>query len=477
MTQKFPEATKPDEFSYTEPKEKLRGPHDFIIERVTLVAFDGSEVDISYIRDAITIHQDLFRNTICGEITVNDANDLPQLLPIIGEEHLIITFTRPDVKGDPRATNRGEVHVDEEILEPFDMTFRVYRMDGRKWDKEYHQRYTLYFVSQERISDLKTRLAQSFIGMSYSDMAEKIFERIKVEKEIFVEPTEYLHNYYTNSKRPIEILNHISARSVSAEGNGANYVFYEDSERFNFVSIGHLLRQEPVEYYTYNIANVFRHQGSVLKPDNIVNDLRAAEEFAHSTDFDLLINLDSGMYGSKLLTYDLLRGTFETKEFFHGKEFEKYPHLSKFRYQSSEFVDESPDSVHRVRETNLYHDTFPHIVEKDPFILPNRVEDTVLLRRAQLREINNRKITVLVSGDPRRKAGDIIEFRLPSATGDATESRPREDDKYLSGNYLVLSVSHLLLWGKYLMRLEIVKDSYLLDPEFVDPNDYYAGIW
>jgi hypothetical protein len=65
-----------------------------------------------------------------------------------------------------------------------------------------------------------------------------------------------------------------------------------------------------------------------------------------------------------------------------------------------------------------------------------------------------------VPGNPERKAGEVIEFKLPQNAGDVAEDRPRELDEYLQGNYLITSLKHSIVDDVYTMTMEIIKDTY-----------------
>jgi hypothetical protein len=67
-------------------------------------------------------------------------------------------------------------------------------------------------------------------------------------------------------------------------------------------------------------------------------------------------------------------------------------------------------------------------------------------------------ITVSAYGDTRVQAGDVIEIKMPAAQG-FTESS--NDDKYLSGLYIITDISHIIgMGGEYTMVMNLNRDGY-----------------
>jgi hypothetical protein len=473
-----------NDLSYNPPLEKIRKEHDFIIEQIKLVSHTGAEHELSFIRDELRIYADLYSSTMSGSISVNDAVDLPQLIPLLGEEKIKITFTRPNVTVDPIAGEMG-VTVTEDILDSIDMEFIIYKLGNRELSKDKLQKYTLYFTTQERLNDIRTIVGKSFKDKPFHEVVEIIYdESIKdgskgaKAKELIVEPTRYSQNFIACNKRPIELIQQICSRAISDEGNGSSYVFYEDQENFNFITLSKLVQGEVKEQYVYNLANVHRPEGGLIKAQDIAADLRSVQEYEFTKEFDIIDKANKGLYGSRLMTYDLYRQKIDEVEFDYQEAFKTYPHLDANDVHTLEAeIFGYPDAHFMCMETDKEQDTVPYIAENDPDLKPRYIEESVQVRKHQQNLLDYRKCQVVVSGDPRRKPGDVVEFKLPSAMGNLSEEYPKEDDKYLSGKYLVMAVCHVLLKNRYSMIMELVKDSFVEKPEYVDPNSLYEDTY
>jgi hypothetical protein len=65
---------------------------------------------------------------------------------------------------------------------------------------------------------------------------------------------------------------------------------------------------------------------------------------------------------------------------------------------------------------------------------------------------------VSASGDTRVQAGDLIQIQVPAAAGFTAGDN---EDKYLSGIYMVTDISHVIgMGGDYTIVMNLNKDSY-----------------
>ena len=449
------------------PTEELRQENDFKIEEILLIAYNGAEYKLDLVKIQLNIYEDIFNNFISGNIELYDANDLPNFMPMMGEERLKIIFTRPDiVKGAPVENPDAK-----DKLPDYEMEFRIVKMSDRRRVDERVQQYVLHFISEEVIKNLKVKMRRSFIGKPYSEMVEIVYdEKIKEKKDLVVEETEFDHDFVASNISPFQMFNMLASRSLSIEYGTSNYVFYEDKDQFNYVSISKLIDGPIVAEYGYQIANVL--DAPVSGSRDIAHDLTSAEEYNFSGSFDILRKMQEGMYASKLITVDTTRKIMREEEYHYLDEFGSAPRLgdSPVNTEDLDALGEA-DTFVKLMGTNKDHDKVPHIVDKEPGIKPIHIEETKLQRYSLLEQINDKKIIITLSGDPRRKVGEVIEFKLPRTTADV--DRPPEEDQYLAGKYLIIALRHRFQQHKYSMQLEIIKDSYIEEPEHIDPIDYY----
>lgn len=443
---------------------KIRKEYDFVIKHIKIISFEGSEYEITHIRLSLNLYEDIFSFCSTGDITLIDANDLPHNLPIIGEEKIQIKFTR-HIPSDNEE--------DEEIEEDIDVEYRVYKITERQNLKDKTQIYTLHFIEEEFIKNLKTKVSQSFVGKKYSEMTEIVFGEMGSGKPLIAEETLYEHNYVCPRLSPFEMIQTIACRSVSAEGNGSTYFFFSDRDEYHFVSAGKLIQQEPIAEFTFQIKNILEENATQFyRNRTIEQDLKSVENFVFGENFDILDSLAMGQYASKLITYDIVRQVWEEKEMDYNQEFDTFRHLgTKKGHTDGLDALSSPEAFVRFLSTNKDHDTLEHISSKESGIRPNRIEESILPRYSQLKQLRKNSMKLVVSGDPRIKVGKTVDFILPQNIGDLHKENPEELDEYIQGKYLIVSLCNRLEGNSYSVQIEIVKDSFVSDIKHIDPAE------
>ncbi len=462
-----PPITIPD----TVPRTSIRKEGDFYLDKATLIAFDGTEYGISLVRLRISIHEDLFNHTLAGIATFTDSSDLPQFLPLIGEEIFKLRFTRPDESG------RG-------LLDDYyEMEYRVFKMDGRKpqEDQINAQNYTLYFTSPVTIANAKKKVWQAWRDIPYSDMVASIYEEyLGAPKPINIEATLYEQRYCGPGYTPFQTIQMLAARSISEEGNGSSYVFFEDMDKFNYITIGKLLLQEPVQQYITQLSNVLEHGKKKVRDRTISDDVRNVENYKFHGSFDILKNMDQGMYSQRLIAVDILRQFHTVNDWSYKDEFDALPHLRDHDV-CTDALDAlgSPPTVMRLSLTTKDHDIVPWIVAREPGIKPNHIEEYLLKRASQMQQAAGNRIQIHVTGDPRRRVGQVVEYLVPNHYGAINEEhRPDPPfDRYLGGKFLIGAIKHDITVDRYYNEMELITDTVSQGIEGVDLIREQSWTW
>jgi hypothetical protein len=186
---------------------------------------------------------------------------------------------------------------------------------------------------------------------------------------------------------------------------------------------------------------------------------------------------------SQLIGVDIIRQKIHKKNFDLREEWDSIPHTDPNRPFSDdpstnqEIGDEN--SKVEVIITDQDHDTVEHIISKDPDIKPDKLEEIIQIRQSQKRQVLQHMLLVRTPGDPRLKAGDTIELIIPEILGKNREKEPEEENKLISGKYLIFGVIHILQDNQYNCALEVMKDSHV--QEFTsthrDPIEEYKDIY
>ena len=440
---------------------KVDRPGAFELSDVILISyksFDGAgtpeRLSIRSLVQEISIYESLDGKFLSGDMTLLDGTNAIQTLPITGFERVEFFFRTP-------GTDKG-----------FDFSVKtghpmfVYSLKNREGVNPRSQIYTLKFISLEAIRNHQTRISQAFSGNIDQMITDICYNYLKTKKDLLVEDTKSNHKFVMPRIKPTKAIEQLRkvARSLHYENSG--FLFFENGDGFNFKSYEGLFCKKdgtprPVKaHYSPKVKNVAESQ------DPIYN-LQSVENFKIIQQFDTLNNTANGVYASKLITHDIYNKTFEEIEFDYTKEYIKQNHLEQdesgnkrndngilpfFNYDNGEtFGNKSEGSIYYQSETQKVHNTHEFPVSKD--ILQKRISQHIAT--------NSLVIEITAPGTTELRVGDIVNFNLPKYAPFSRED-PKDQDKYLSGRYLISAARHHVstLNKRHTLALELIKDSF-----------------
>ena len=278
----------------------------------------------------LELFEDLFSNVLKGTLTFQDSGGMPEMIPIIGDETLLLTFSTPGGEGSSKKVSS--------TMEPTSKSEEVYRQRFKVYDMirtetgEVHNVYKLFFVSEEYVFSTKMKVSKGYNGKRYSEIAKDVLKKInkniikEFQKKIFIEETATPQNVIIPNWTPLEAINFCAARSISgdtlpAEGEtasaktppkptGSLFVFFEKmGTGFFYQSIESMIisqrKQKNVPMYQY----IPKLAGG--RSDNITAGYFGVDQFEIKSSFKTLENLGYGMYGSRLIAFDPIRMKYD----------------------------------------------------------------------------------------------------------------------------------------------------------------------
>ena len=230
----------------------------------------------------MNIYEDLFSNVLKGTLTILDTQGLAELIPLIGDETLLISFSTPGGAGT--IIDKNTVLEDSRTLseETVRQRFKVY--DCKETVSQNRAKsYELFFVSEEYMFSSKTKVSKGYRGQEYSvivkDVITKMNENIKEDdrKSTYIEKTGTPQNVIIPNWSPLQAINFCASRSLSEDitpqdqtdastnptprALGSLFVFYEKlGTGFFYESIETMIRKQksqrgiPLYLYTPKIA-------------------------------------------------------------------------------------------------------------------------------------------------------------------------------------------------------------------------------
>lgn len=402
------------------------------VKSIKIIASDNSVTDISDIFVSINIRESIDIPTINGDITIQDGIGVYEILPIIGQELIEITF---------------ENFEQSSVVSGF-----VYKISHFKRLSPRSSRYVLYFSSYEQFVNQGKNIRRSFKDMTASDIIVDILQNdIQTSKGMVIEATTANINYIAPNITPFKAINQLLKMSVSTNNNNSNYVFFENRHGYIIAPLSSLLHENSQFVYTYG--------------DSVNNDTSNSplmiEDFESFKYADTLDANTKGMFASQLHTVDLISRHIESYDYTYFDEFDKMSHLNSLPLYK-EIEDISDPSMGNQyfnyvdngmvvdNEQNDYVKSFdPNLLATEPHLmrLRNIIQNSIM--DAYVYKIK-------IPGNIALVPSSVIKVNIPSM-GDGGNM-----DSILSGNVLITSVNHFIASdGLYKQTLETIKDSHM----------------
>ena len=427
----------------------INRPGQYIVQEVQLFLNNNVPVDMRPILDELEIQEDLFSFAASGHLYISDAIGLIEKLNINGFNFIKITFGKSSVN-DPNKFTR---------------LFRVFKIGKRHQISRSVEQYAIQFCSEEVFLSEQTRIARSLSNMNISSMILSVVDNYLETSEgkiNTIESTKGQYNFIVPNLKPFEAISWLStyAQPEDVRFPGADMLFYENRQGYNFRSLQSMMNDVVYNTYNYNPQNLTR--------TNINVDVSSILSFKFTKMFDTLEAVSSGAFANKVVALDPLMRRVDVRTFNYDEYFNRSQHLNTNKLTSG-YVNrynkkdsEMYDSVYKVVSTNADQRSLEAIKAKDTNIRavapPIGVEVYVPNRTAQLALINYTKIMFEVPGDPGLAVGNVVKLNIPSfgPKSDASKSV----DGFHSGKYLVSAVTHRMnTEGLYTCIVEAIKDS------------------
>jgi hypothetical protein len=406
-------------------------PGEINVIRAELISNTGKVLDITALISDLSLFEDLFSNTMTGHMIIEDALDLINNTPLIGQEQFNLELQTPTLT--------------QKIVK----TFYIYKLQGRSAKKR-SQIYMLNFCSRELIYSSNSKVAKSFSG-SITDSVVSIFRDTRYlssEASLFVDQSKNSYSFVAPYWTPLETINWLSGKAINERGV-SNYLFYETNQSFEFVSVDTLLGAGIEREYIFSDVDsntAFGVNGDKDEKYKIVESMDTA------VTFDYLRNLNAGMFSSRLYTYDLTTKNISTNTFDYIDDFDKSRHLESGPLNTNLLLRKKIASLYFIEKNNYQTGVFK----------PQGYSDFFLQRNSLLEQLSAFKISIKVSGRTDIKVGNVIKFTINEfrqILGDEIDTEGRSD--YYSGRYLITAIRHQIINGKHDMYMEIVKDSFM----------------
>ena len=461
---------------------------EFQLDQLKLVTTSGLEVNLTTSVVGLTLFEDIFSMTVSGTVAIAASVNLASHGPILGQEYLYLKISTPTFK-------------DESAVIDFSKNaFLVSSISKREKVTDGVQIFTLNFVSQELIKNQRLKVNQSLTN-TWSNIVEKMLTDpayIDTKKKINIEPTTGIKKFVAPNIRPLDVIVLGMKQAVSEYKGEPTYLFYETLKGFNFRTLAsHYNDASQLEYVV-----VFPGTNPVgSKGYDVLNELKTVISYEIVANNDSVVNYRTGVFGSELITHDIISKSYSTKTYNYHDEFENESHIvSGVTAGKLEFPLASEI---KLNEKGLRISDFP----ARTFVMPtslsggtrsdsqHQTENNtspymaydphkwVQRRNSQMVQLENAlQVNIVVHGNTLINAGDKVILNLPW-TSSAEPPRNEKYDRFYKGPFLIKRIRHDFNMSsnpqRHMMYMSLVKDS--LEEELdasgtIEPTDTSPNI-
>jgi hypothetical protein len=292
--------------------------------------------------------------------------------------------------------------------------------------------------------------------------------KIPSNKIYKIEETTGIYDFSIPRLKPLETISWLSiyARPKTSGTIGADMLFFENKNGYNFRSVKSMLAEESIATYKYQLKNTAY--------EDVTEKIFTVLEYEFVKTQDMLDNISSGMLSNKLISIDPLKRSYKVTNF-NVNDAESDNNMGSLKNRLGKTQTESYDSVIKVATSNSNQKNVPYIKEREGSVAQDIfIENYVPSRTSQINLTNYITVKIIVPGNPNLTVGKSINFNLLSQKN-SKDNNQKDLDTFYSGKYMISAVRHSIrAEGKYQTTLEIVKEK--TQNKYASP-DSNSPIW
>ena len=447
------------------PNIMSKNPLEVVISEITIIKFDGkNKQNIMPQFIELNLYQSIFEPVMKAEMLINDNIGLFVNYPFTGEE--IITVKYEQISDNVVATDSSKV---------LKFIIRGVRNVAHA-DRARSLMYIVDLTSVEFLQNTRKNVSHAFDDL-VEKMAEKIYieyikndtqEKFGTTKPFNIETSSKIRKLIVPNLRPFQAIQWLAKHAI-AENKDTNflYLFYEDNEAFNFVTIQKLIKDSMAKYKEDNPddtkAKKYKYvsdieQGMKTSQDNPDDILYQITNIANNKRFSSIEKIAGGYYQNELFEISLLQKSFTSTVTELDINSKGSNHLAPNPLNTDSYIN----YVKNKKENSEYANRIRYIV--------NNYEDLSDENKSQPQyrskygnatrytyALNQIDYTITVPANMKLKAGQVINCELPEMHG----FNDVQKDEYISGFFLITEVKLVLgAGGRAATSLRINKDGY-----------------
>lgn len=434
----------------------IKNSKDYALTNLTLLSSVGS-LDLKNTFEEISYNEDLFNNSLSGYVYVVESSGLIETAAMNGTEFLRLTFSK---FGD--SSNQ------------IDKLFRVYKVGKRKLEGTmYKESYVLYFCSEELLLSEQYKISKRYRDSLISDIVSDVltnYLKVPNNKSGTIETTYGKYDFIIPTLKPFDAINYVTNYArPNPQNPGADMLFYEDKNGFQYRSLQSLMRQPSYYTYTYKPKNI--------DSKDLNTDTHNVLTYEFLDSFDTLNGITSGTFANQLISLNPLTRSKKVTNFDYtvysrqAKLLNLYGIIDDSTNRNGDNLGQASQSMLKLIFSNFDSGSNSYVAGV-PGASGNDIyaETFIPYRTAQLGLANYTRLRISVPGDCNLTVGRVLTFNLSSRN----LANKGALDKYYSGNYFITGVRHLIDLTSFRTILEITKESV---PNSYPANNNKSALW
>ena len=461
---------------------------EFELLKAVILTSSGKSIDITPNVLHIAFFEDTTKHAVSGNILFQNSFAATSWGPLVGQEFLELRIKTQGFE-DPESN----INYTKNVL-------HIHSIENRTIINNGIEMVLMNFITTDILKNQRTKIFRSLKG-SYSDIVKGILKGdIDCKKDLYIEPTVGNKHITVPNMRPFDLINLCAREAISKEKGTPHYLFFETFRGYHFRSLQSLY---PAKGKGGQLEKPMMVYNAIADPgDNLIKsgsgrgtfDPVAGSEMVLEHEVvaasDSIMNFQTGVYASTLITHDIQNKQFTTSVFNYLDEFSKENVLDDNPIFSGSPLEEGnkksrvsdfptrtfvqPTAIDDLKKrTDAYR---PGGEPNNPFLALNP-EQWLQKRTSRLLQTEQGFIvTIKVHGNTVVSAGDMIKLDLPLPMADSSEPAGAESvktDLYYKGTFFVKRIRHDFDFSipRHTMRLTLVKDAL---PTILESDDKAA---
>lgn len=479
----------------------------------------GNSIDLTQICEKIVLKESIFKSSIMGELYITDTSSLIESLPIVGQEEIEIIFGYPDHSknkdGTPDIEIEGIVYkVDNRERTGYGASIEnyvIYFCDSvetvnklKRVSKTFKEKKISEYVSTISNDDLEIEVdceqtegektitipnlnplsAIDFLAnfshnnqgknnMFFFYQGRDKFYFKSIEKMIEEKNNNGVEIYFSKFPNYFDIdhpiqkyIQHISNQSSGDETEDVSDIIRESRESEEFQSLSKQQQKKISERVSE--SKVISIQDFVAMATVEFFDMYQAEYYQFKESFDNFNQAELGYFGFTNYAHDSLTKSFHKVEYNYSDNFQDLSNLNGNDIKTKEYeISQNPINTRiycRNTDAGKLNSKYIKDKMKNQSLMTNHYDEErkPLKNTKKSRIFKGHKFYVRLPAISKLKLGDVVKVKFPSFKVQNEKMRERKypDDKYYSGNYLVLEITHTILkLNTWNTELFLVSDS------------------